>query len=732
MIKKIKHLIGLDIKEEEYAYGKDPEHGYLAARKIPDRWVKSTCGYCSVGCGMLLGVKEGKIVSVRGDTDHPVNEGDLCPKGLSEHYPLTSPDRAISPLLKQADGTFKEVSWDEAYDRMVNTVCDVQARHGPESFGVLSTGQLLTEEFYALGKLVQLGFGTNNYDGNTTLCMSSAVVGYKQSFGSDGPPGSYKGLATADVIFLTGANIADNHPILWHHIRKNKDFKLIVCDPRKTKTAMLADLYLPLKPRRDIDLLNGLIHLVIRNGKVDQEYIEKHTNGYEELCTHAEAFDLATTVERTGIPEEKILEAYEAIANGKNVFFGWTMGINHSTQGSDTVSLINTLALITGNIGRTGAAPMSITGQCNAMGSREFSFSSSMPGYRKFENEADRKELAALWNIDETLMPTARGGNYPQIIDGILEGRIKALWVIATNPLVSFPDQARLKEALAKLEILIVQDGFHPTPTTELADVVLPAAIWGEKDGCYTNSERRASRANAAVPPPGLARSDFQIVLDLADKLGKKELLFPGWTRSEDSFEEIRKISKGRLCDYSGMTVEKLTEQGGIQWPCNEAHPEGSDSLYTDGIFKTEDGKAKLLFTRSEALPEDTDGSYRLILNTGRTVEHWHTGTKTRNVELLEKLSPEAWVEVNPSTAKYYGITSYDRVSLVSRRGRVDDLMVRISETIHPDHVFMPFHFAEKCINKLTIPAFDPKSGEPNYKQCAVQLERFRGKRRKT
>ena len=727
MVNKLKHLLGFDIKEKEYAYGYDPEHGYLSASRIPDRWIKSTCGYCSVGCGMLLGVKDGKIVSVRGDKNHPVNEGDLCPKGLSEHHPLTSPDRAKHPLIKQGDGKFKQVSWDEAYDRMVGTVQKVQAEHGPASFGVLSTGQLLTEEFYALGKLVQLGFGTNNYDGNTTLCMSSAVVGYKQSFGSDGPPGSYKGLATADVIFLIGANIADNHPILWHHIRKNKDFKLIVCDPRKTKTAMLSDLFLPLKPRRDIDLLNGLIHLVIKNGRVDEEYIRNHTTGYEELCAHAEPFDLATTVERTGIPKEKILETYEAISSGKNVFFAWTMGVNHSTQGSDTVSLINTLALITGNIGRTGAAPMSITGQCNAMGSREFSFSSALPGYRKFEKAEDREELAKLWNIDASLIPSVRGGNYPQIIDAIIEGKIKALWIIATNPLVSFPDQDRLKAALAKLDILIVQDGFHPTPTTELADVVLPAAIWGEKDGMYTNSERRASRATAAVPPPGEARSDFRIFMDLAEKIGKKEMLFPGWTRSEDAFEELRIVSKDRLCDYSGMTIEKMLEKGGLQWPCNEENPEGSDSLYADGRFMTDSGRANLFFTVAEELPEDVDANYRLILNTGRTVEQWHTGTKTRRVDLLNKLSPEAWVEVNPATATYYGITPHDRVSLVSRRGRVDDLMVRVAETIHPDHVFMPFHYAEKCINKLTVPAFDPKSGEPNYKQCAVRLELYKG-----
>lgn len=722
LVQKIKETLGFDIKRDEYAFGIDPHYGYLSQKKIPDRWVKTTCGYCSVGCGMVAGVKDGKIVSVHGDEEHPVNQGSLCPKGLSEHLPLSSPNRAHAPLWRSGDG-FVEISWDRAYAEMVGRVRRVQQQYGQESFAVLSTGQLVTEEFYALGKLVQLGFGTSNFDGNTTLCMSSAVVGYKQSFGADGPPGSYRGLREADAIFLIGANIADNHPILWHHLNQNKDRTLVVCDPRKTKTAMLADLYLPIRPAGDIYLLNGLINLVIENGYVDSEFVDAHTTGYEALVEHASHYPIEVVSERTGLSPEAIWSAFQAIVQAENVLFAWTMGVNHSTQGSDTVSLINTLALITGNIGRTGAAPMSITGQCNAMGTREFGFSSSLPGYRQFENATDREQLAALWDVAVERIPAKRGLAYPDIIDAIIDGKIKALWVIATNPLASFPDQGRLRAAFAKLDLLVVQDGFHPTPTTELADLVLPAAVWGEKSGSYTNSERRVSRVEKAVDPPGEVKADFEIFMDLAAKLGVKDELFAGWQGPEDAFEEMRRVSAGRLCDYSGISYKKMDELGGVQWPCNDKYPEGADSLYTDGVFPTADGRAKLLYTASLPLPEPVDDEYPVLLNTGRTVEHWHTRTKTRDVPLLEKLSPAPWVEIHPQTARRLRIGPHDRVALVSRRGRVDGMLVRITETMHPEQVFVPFHFAEQCINQLTLAAFCPKSREPNYKQCAVRVE---------
>jgi len=382
--------IGVDIRSEKYSYAEDPQHGWTSAAKIPDRWVATTCGYCSVGCGMFLGVKGGRAVSVRGNPDHPVNLGKLCPKGLSEHDTLEAANRARNPLLRK-NGKLVPVSWNEALDTLVTKFRSTQERSGRDSLGVISTGQLVTEEFYALGKLIQLGFGTRNYDGNTTLCMASAVSGYKRSFGSDGPPGAYEDLQKADVIFLIGANIAENHPILCQHLESNPRKTLIVADPRVTKTAMMADLFLPLKPRSDIALLNGIIRALIQMGQIDCEFIAKHTQGFSELAKSVEKYTPQYVAEITGLSEDLILKTAYLYGNAQAAFIGWTMGVNHSTQGAETVNAINNLALITGNIGRAGASTFSITGQCNAMGRREAGFTSSLPGYRKFESVEDRE-----------------------------------------------------------------------------------------------------------------------------------------------------------------------------------------------------------------------------------------------------------------------------------------------------------------------------------------------------
>jgi predicted molibdopterin-dependent oxidoreductase YjgC len=401
------------------------------------------------------------------------------------------------------------------------------------------------------------------------------------------------------------------------------------------------------------------------------------------------------------------------------------MGVNHSSKGTQTVNAICNLALLTGHIGRAGAAPFSITGQCNAMGTREAGFTSSMPGYRKFDDPADRAELAALWGICESRLPAKRGLAYPDIIEGAVAGKIRALWIIATNPLVSFPNQSVLRQALSDLDFLVVQDGYHPTPTTEIAHLVLPAAIWGEKEGTYTNSERRVSKVNQAVRPPGEARSDFEIFLGVADRLGCREELFPGWTSPRDAFEEWRRVSRGRLCDYSGISYELLAEAGPVQWPFPEgSSPAASSRLYRDGRFQTEDGRARLICAGWEPFPEQPNRDYPLVLNTGRTVEHWHTRTKTREVPILERLSPRAWLEMNPRDAKQLGLRSYDRVDVVSRRGRVRAVELRLTEIIAPGQVFMPFHYFETNVNEVTQSAFDPISREPNYKQCAVRIER--------
>lgn len=725
IFQKLPAIIGLDHAGEKYSYANTAEWGVIAKEKTAEKWVRTTCGYCSVGCGMYIGVRDGKAVSVKGDPEHPVNYGKLCPKGLAEHHFLNAANRAKYPMLYG-----KRVSWNEALNVLVQQFGDVQKKYGNQALGIISTGQLVTEEFYTLGKLARLGFHAAHYDGNTTLCMASAVSGYKRSFGSDGPPGAYEDMALADCILLIGANIADNHPILtcWVQANENPNKQLIVVDPRATKTAQMADTYLPLKPRTDVALLNGIMHLLIKNGSYQVDYIAAHTTGFEEFVKSLEAYTPEKIAAVTGLPVEKILKTAAVIAQSKALFVGWSMGVNHSDQGTETVNAINNLCLMTQSIGRVGASPFSITGQCNAMGTRETGCTASLPGYRKYESPQDREDMARLWNVDLAEIPEKRGYAYPDIIEGIMQGEIKALWVIATNPLVSYPNQKFLKDALSRLDFFVVQDAFHPTPTTELAHLVLPAAVWGEKEGTYTNSERRVSKANKAIQPPGEAMSDFDIFLEIARKLGVVTKIYPGWRTVEDAFNEWRTVSKGRLCDYSGITYDLLAKHGGIQWPFREGEPVANASatrrLYADGVYQHDDAKAKFFPLENKEMPEPPNEQYPFVLNTGRTVEHWHTMTKTANVEILQKLSPEAWVEMNPADAEKLRFRQGEYVRVVSRRGVIEKIALRITEIIHEGQIFIPFHWFKTNANNLTINAFDPYSREPNYKQAAVRIEK--------
>jgi assimilatory nitrate reductase catalytic subunit len=671
----------------------------------------------------MLGVRDGRAIAAKGDPAHPVNLGRLCPKGLTEHHAIHVDGRIASPRVRlDKDEPQWDVGWNRALKAMVDGFGDALDRHGPEGVAVISTGQLVTEEFYALGKLVRGGLGLRHYDGNTTLCMASAVSGYKRSFGSDGPPGAYADLESADCIFLVGANVADNHPLLVPRILDNEDATLIVVDPRVTKTAMIADEHVALRPRSDITLLNGILNVLIVEDLVDHAYVRAHTEGFEELRAHVGAFSLERVERECGVDAEQVRRVALALGRAQRAFIGWTMGVNHSVQGTETVTLLNTLALVTGNVGRAGAAPFSITGQCNAMGTREAGGTASLPGYRSWDDEVARREIAELWGIPVDRLPTGRGRAYPDIIEGILDGTIRALWIIATNPPVSFPYRRRLEKALSALDILVVQDGYE-SPTTALADVVLPAAVWGEKDGTYTNSERRVSRVRKAVEPPGVAVSDFEIFMRVAGAFGVRDVVYPGWTGPEDAFEEWRRVSAGRLCDYSAMTWDSIEAAGGIQW--------GGERLYADGVFPTESGKARMWCVDPQPISDAPDDEFPFLLNTGRTVEHWHTRTKTGRIGHLNDLAPEGWVEVNPSDAAVLGVRAGENVDLVSRRGRVDAVPVRITSTVRAGEVFVPFHYDERCVNRLTVDEFDPISREPNYKQSAVRLER-RGRRRRT
>lgn len=498
-----------------------------------------------------------------------------------------------------------------------------------------------------------------------------------------------------------------------------------IARPAKSPLKYIFD---PLRPRSDIALINGMIHLLIENNLVNREYIAQHTTEFAALEESVRAYMPERVSRITGLTTERIFKAAWIFGNAKAPFIGRTMGVNHSTKGTETVNAINNLALITGNVGRPGASPFSITGQCNAMGSREASFTSSPPGYRKFENAEDREELAALWGVSAERIPTSRGLAYPDIIEAMLAKKIRALWIVATNPIVSYPNLDVLTQSLENLEFFVVQDGFHPTPTSDLADLVLPAAIWGEKEGTYTNSERRVSKVNRAVNPPDEARSDFEIFLALAKKLRCYQELFSGWERPKDAFEEWKKVSAGRLCDYSGMDYEWIEKSGGIQWPFPAGTTEVKTTrLYEDGIFPTEDGKAKLICVEWKPFPEQPNSEFPFVLNTGRTVEHWHTRTKTGQVPILERLSPNAWLEMNPRDATALHLKPHDRADIESTRDRIGGIELRITEIIAPGQVFMPFHFAETNVNQMTQSAFDPISREPNYKQCAIRVMKTAG-----
>lgn len=727
-INKIKDFLGLDIKNDKYSLVDDATFGKVAKEKAPTKWVKSTCGYCGVGCGLFVGIKDGKAISVKGDPSHPVSRGTLCPKGLSQHKMVQSSNRLSTPLIKK-EGKLEEASWSEAFLEVSGKFKQIQKTHGKGAVACISTGQLLTEEFYTLGKFMQLGLGSNNYDGNTTLCMASSVMGYKQSFGSDGPVGCYDDFAHADVIMLIGANISDNHPILNMHIKRNekvtgKKPTIIVIDPRYSKTANIADIFVPLSPRSDLALINGLCHIILEQGWEDTEFIKSKTTGFKEFKKHViSKYPPQEVAHITGIDVKDLYELARVYANADKAMSAWTMGVNQSSIGTDTVSAICNLALITGNLGKAGASPMSITGQCNAMGTRETGFTSSIPGYRNYANIQDRLEYSQLVGVDVEDVPTKRGYSYPQIIDAIDKGEIKALWIVATNPLVSFPNQEKLRRALSKLEILVVQDAFK-SETALSADVVFSAATWSEKEGTYTNSERRCSYAKKAAIPYKNTKSDFDIVVEFSTYFeGLNEKLFHNWSEPVDAFNEWKKVSKGRLCDYSGMSYELIDKLGGIQWPCNERFPKGKQRLYDDEVpCTTQDKKANLLAVDWEPLKELTSSSFPIILNTGRTVEQWHTRTKTKTIGILNDLAPEAWIEIHPKDAKALEVTNYDRIDISSPRGKIKDILVKVSQTVRCGTVFVPFHFNEQLINQITLDDFDPKSFEPNYKQCAIQL----------
>jgi len=686
---------------------------------------KTTCGYCSTGCGLSVDVKGTEPISLKTTQTTPVNKGRACPKGWSALAPMSSEDRATTPLVRNDQGKLESVDWDTALQAFTKNFKAIQDKHGKESVAFISTGQMLTEEMALSGCLTKFGMGILHTDGNTRQCMASAVVAYKQAFGFDAPPYTYQDFEETDLAIFVGANSFISHPIMWERLMLNKkNPHIIVIDPRRTDTARQAHDHLQIKPKSDQALFYGVARILIQNDWLDKTFIEKNTNNFDEFKAHVQTYTLDKASQDTGLPKEKIRELAELIHTKKNVSFWWTMGINQSFVGVRSAQAMINICLMTGNIGRPGTGPNSITGQCNAMGSRIFSNTTSLMAGYDFTNADHRKTFSKILNIDPALIPDKNPLPYFKIIEGIRSGDIKGLWIVATNPAHSWINQNDFQELMGKLDYLVVQDMYDSTETAQMADLVLPAGGWGEKEGTFINSERRITVLRKLTNPPGNALSDFDIFKLVAKYWGCSDL-FKDWTEPQAVFEFMKKTSKDMPCDITGMTDYDMVEShGGIQWPFPEgAQLNGNESrLFEDGRFYHADGKAKFLFSDPDPFPETPDKEYPYLLLTGRgSVAQWHTQTKTSKVEGLRKLYPaEVYIEMNPTDAKKLRIANDDWVTVTSRRGEVK-ARAAVSDTMTPGQFFMPMHYPET--NKLTFPAFDPFSAQPSYKACAVAVK---------
>lgn len=711
--------------------------GRIPARLQPEATTTTICGFCSTGCGLDVHLRDGQAINLSANADYPVNLGMACPKGWEALTPLRAPDRATTPMLRNAAGKLEPVDWDAAMQVFTLRFKAIQDKCGLDAVAWLGTGQICTEEMALLGALGKFGMGMIHGDGNTRQCMATAVAAYKESFGFDAPPYTYADFEQSDVIVLIGSNLCITHPILWQRVLRNRNYpRILVVDPRKTETAMGASQHIALKPKSDLALLYGLAHLLISNNWVSHDYISRHTTDFNEFREFVRVFTPDAVAAQTGLTVGELFRFAETIHEGKAVSFWWTMGVNQGHEATRTAQAIINLALMTGNIGRPGTGANSITGQCNAMGSRLFSNTSSLFGGRDFLKTQHREDVARILGIPAARIPRQNSFAYDQILQAIADEKIKGLWVIATNTAHSWINQSAFHELRQRLDFLVVQDMFHTTETAQLADLVLPAAGWGEKEGTFINSERRIGLAKKVARAPGHALSDFNIFKLVAHYWGCADM-FTRWTSPETVFQILKQLSSGQPCDFNGVRdYQHLDDCGGIQWPCakdrselngNQAtenfKPLRERRLFEDGRFFTADGKARFIFEKPRAQPEAPDEGYPFILLTGRgTSAQWHTGTRTEKSDVLRKLRPSnVYVEINPDDARRLGVASHSKVNVTSRRGTLV-AKAFITSTIQPGQVFVPMHYAEA--NRLTLASFDPYSRQPAYKACAVRVER--------
>ena len=731
--------------------------------------IKTLCPYCGVGCGLEVvsdpsssGSKQatrnqeskGQTWKVRGDRSHPSSQGMVCVKGATIAESLDK-DRLLYPMMRNSlDEPFQRVSWDAAFDRIVQHIRTVLATAGADALCMYGSGQFQTEDYYIAQKLMKGCLGTNNFDANSRLCMSSAVAGYIQSLGADGPPCCYDDLEQTDCAFIIGANMAECHPIAFNRLRKyhkqHRHVKMIVVDPRCTPTAEAADLHLAIRPGTDIDLLHGIAHLLLRWGAIDALFIDECTQGFPQFVEVIHHYPPDVVSDRCGITVKELETAANYWRESKRVVSLWSMGINQSSEGTAKVRSIINLHLMTGTIGKPGAGPFSLTGQPNAMGGREAGgLSHLLPGYRSIKNPQHRTELEAFWGLPSGGISPNPGRSAWDIVTGLETGSVELVWIAATNPIVSFPDLERTKQAMRRSPLTIYQDAYHPTETAAYAHILLPAAQWSEKAGTMTNSERVVTYCPAFRQPPGEAKADWEIFAEVGRRLGYVNAF--NFKDSAAVRAEFVQLTHNRPCDQSGITHETLQAHGPIQWPYSTEDEDFRDEagtkkrglgllpemrsshsshtpkrLYTDQVFHTPDGRARFATCHSKGLAEPPDPQYPFVLTVGRLYGHWHTQSRTGRIEKIRQMHPNPFLEIHPRDAKRLGLQDDDWVEVRSRRGMAR-FPVTITTGIAPGTVFVPMHWGELWANQaeanaLTHSAACPDSLEPELKACAVQI----------
>ncbi|TVT29643.1 molybdopterin-dependent oxidoreductase [Salinicoccus cyprini] len=726
-----------------------------------DKWVYSTCGLCSVGCGLYVAVKDDKVVGVKGNGDDPINRGRLGPKGENQWHANNAPDRLKTPMIRNASGELEPASWEDAMQLVVDKAKQSLEEKGRNSVSIYSTGQGFFEDYYTIAKVGRAGLQTHLLDANTRLCTATVEFALLQSFGADGTPASFDDIDEADTLMLFGHNVAESGTVLFERImeRKVRTGKpyIIAVDPRKTLTAREADLHLQLKPGSNLPLMNGLINELIEQDKVDKDFVQAHTVGYEKMKESVKGWTLEKTSESTGIPEDQLKEFYRVMCDTPSLVSTTLQGAFQSAEATKACVAINNFHLIRGLIGKPGCGPLHTAGQPSSSANRTAGGVGTYPAHRNPTNPVHMKEMAQLWNVDQDSLPAGPEKGIEEIITHIEKEEVGFFWNIGTNPLVSLPNRNRIKKALDNV-FVVVQDPFL-TETSAVADVILPVAMWGEKEGTMENADRTVTISRKAAEPPEGVRSDFEILVDFARRMEFKDRdgqPLVDYSTPEECFEEFKGITKGRPCDMTGITYERLEKLNGMRWPVPDEKSTGTPRLYSDFKFHTKvddvqvfgkdqftgralskeefqeigaEGRAILHETYHLPPFEQPNDQYPMWLTTGRSVWHWHTRTKTARAPMLHMAAPNNYVEIHTEDARELGIVQGEVIRISSPRGEIE-VPARIGETVQKGLLFVPFHFGnlekKESANNLTNDFVDPISKQPTYKQSACKIEKIR------